>query len=113
MFYLMSCSFSKLCFNSSIDPELKEELVSIIKKLLSERTTIVIGSAVMAFSEVCPERSDLIHPNFRKLCTLLIDVDEWGQLVILNVLTRYARENFCDPNSNVNLFIYILYMFIS
>ena len=29
------------------------------------RTTLVIGSAAMAFEEVCPERIDLIHKNYR------------------------------------------------
>lgn len=83
----------------SLDPEQKEELVHVIEKLLSDRTTLVVGSAVMAFEEVCPERIDLIHKNYRKLCDLLVDVDEWGQVVIINMLTRYARNQFTDPNA--------------
>ena len=47
----------------------------------------------MAFEEVCPERIDLIHKNYRKLCNLLMDVEEWGQVVIINMLTRYARRS--------------------
>lgn len=84
----------------SLDVEQKEELITVIEKLLSDRTTLVVGSAVMAFEEVCPERSDLIHKNYRKLCNLLIDVDEWGQVVIINMLTRYARTQFTDPNAD-------------
>lgn len=57
----------------------------------------------MAFEEVCPERIDLIHKNYRKLCNLLIDVEEWGQVVIINMLTRYARTQFLSPNQNVSL----------
>lgn len=30
---------------------------------------------------------------------MLIDVDEWGQIVILNMLTRYARTQFLNPNA--------------
>ncbi|XP_017466171.1 PREDICTED: AP-3 complex subunit beta-2 [Rhagoletis zephyria] len=82
----------------SLDPEQKDELVTVIEKLLSDRTTLVVGSAVMAFDEVCPERVDLIHKNYRKLCNLLVDVDEWGQVIIINMLTRYARTQFVDPN---------------
>lgn len=58
---------------------------------------MVAGSAIQAFEEVCPERIDLIHKNYRKLCNLLIDVDEWGQVVIINMLTRYARTQFVSP----------------
>lgn len=36
----------------SIDAEQKDELVTVIEKLLSDRTTLVVGSAVMAFEEV-------------------------------------------------------------
>ncbi|XP_057322015.1 AP-3 complex subunit beta-2 [Microplitis mediator] len=82
----------------SLDPEQKDELISVLEKLLSDKTTLVVGSAVMAFEEVCPERIDLIHKNYRKLCNLLVDVDEWGQVVIVNMLTRYARTQFINPN---------------
>lgn len=88
---------------SSLDPEQKPELISIIDRLLADRTTLVVGSAVMAFTEVCPERSDLIHKVYRKLCALLVDIDEWGQVVIVNMLTRYARTQFTDPNINVSI----------
>lgn len=89
-------------FNFSLDSEQKPELILIIQKLLADRTVLVIGSAVMAFTKVCPERVDLIHHVFRKLCTLLVDVDEWGQIIIVNMLTRYARTQFADPNLNVS-----------
>ncbi|CAG0883112.1 unnamed protein product [Darwinula stevensoni] len=80
-----------------LDPEQKEELMGVIEKLLSDRTTLVMGSAVMAFEDVCPERTDLIHKTYRKLCNLLTDVEEWGQVIIINMLTRYARSQFADP----------------
>ena len=40
---------------------------------------------------MCPERVDMIHPNFRKLCRLCADTDEWGQIQLLTMLTRYGR----------------------
>ncbi|XP_034444847.1 AP-3 complex subunit beta-2 isoform X4 [Hippoglossus hippoglossus] len=87
----------------SLDPEQKDQLIEIIEKLLADKTTLVAGSVVMAFEEVCPERIDLIHKNYRKLCNLLIDVEEWGQVVIINMLTRYARTQFLNPNMNESL----------
>ena len=77
----------------SIDPDSKEELIGLIEKLLGDRTTLVVGSAVMAFEEVCPERTELIHKQFRKLCNLLADIDEWGQVCNsdqLKVLGRFV-----------------------
>ncbi|RZF39219.1 hypothetical protein LSTR_LSTR010313 [Laodelphax striatellus] len=85
----------------SLDPEQKEELVLLIDTLLSDRTTLVVGSAVMAFEEVCPERIDLMHKHFRKLCNLLVDVDEWGQLIIIKIGLCYARTQLADPNLQV------------
>ena len=52
----------------------------------------------MAFEAICPDRIDLIHKNYRKLVNLLADVDEWGQVCVINMLTRYARTQFVDPN---------------
>ncbi|XP_056428592.1 AP-3 complex subunit beta-2 isoform X2 [Hyla sarda] len=87
----------------SLDSDQKDQLIEVIEKLLSDKTTLVAGSVVMAFEEVCPERIDLIHKNYRKLCNLLIDVEEWGQVVIINMLTRYARTQFLNPNQNESL----------
>ncbi|XP_051545155.1 AP-3 complex subunit beta-2-like isoform X4 [Myxocyprinus asiaticus] len=87
----------------SLDPEQKDQLIEVIEKLLADKTTLVAGSVVMAFEEVCPDRIDLIHKNYRKLCNLLIDVEEWGQVVIINMLTRYARTQFLNPNINESL----------
>ncbi|KAM6986521.1 AP-3 complex subunit beta-1 [Aplochiton taeniatus] len=81
----------------SLDPEQKEHLIEVIEKLLKDKSTLVAGSVVMAFEEVCPERIDLIHKNYRKLCNLLVDVEEWGQVVIMSMLTRYARTQFASP----------------
>jgi AP-3 complex subunit beta len=41
----------------NLDPEQKEELIGVIEKLLSDRTTLVVGSAVMAFEEVSGEEN--------------------------------------------------------
>lgn len=64
---------------------------------------LVAGSVVMAFEEVCPDRIDLIHKNYRKLCNLLVDVEEWGQVVIIHMLTRYARTQFVSPWKEVSV----------
>ncbi|CAF1606473.1 unnamed protein product [Adineta ricciae] len=85
----------------ALDPELKEELIAVIAKLLADKTILVNGSAVQAFEQVCPERIDLIHKNYRRLCNLLVDIDEWSQVTVLNMLTRYARTQFVDPNKTV------------
>uniref|UniRef100_A0AAQ5ZX58 AP-3 complex subunit beta n=1 Tax=Amphiprion ocellaris TaxID=80972 RepID=A0AAQ5ZX58_AMPOC len=81
----------------SLDADQKEQLIEVIEKLLKDKSTLVAGSVVMAFEEVCPDRIDLIHKNYRKLCNLLVDVEEWGQVVIISMLTRYARTQFTSP----------------
>ncbi|OBS80055.1 hypothetical protein A6R68_21743, partial [Neotoma lepida] len=91
--FIMHVSISRL----SLDPEQKEMLIEVIEKLLRDKSTLVAGSVVMAFEEVCPDRIDLIHRNYRKLCNLLVDVEEWGQVVIIHMLTRYARTQFVSP----------------
>ncbi|GBC07185.1 hypothetical protein RclHR1_00730034 [Rhizophagus clarus] len=84
----------------SLDPSQKDALVDVITTLLKDNSSFTIGSVIMAFNEVCPHRFDLIHPHFRKLCRMLIDADEWGQVAIIGLLLRYARTQFLNPNPN-------------
>ena len=46
---------------------------------------------------MCPDKFELLHPVYRKLCHLLADVDEWGQMAILAALQRYVRTHFTNP----------------
>ena len=82
----------------NLDAGLQEDLITLIDKLLNDRSAMVVGSAMFAYQEVCPDRYDLIHPIFRRLCNSIVDVDEWGQVGIISVLTRYARTYFVRPN---------------
>ncbi|CAM9735029.1 unnamed protein product, partial [Hapterophycus canaliculatus] len=47
--------------------------------------------------QVCPNKFELLHPVYRKLCHLLADVDEWGQMAMLSALQRYVRNHFTNP----------------
>ena len=78
----------------------KESCLEILTKLLEEdASTMVLTSALVAFTELCPERLDLLHKPYRKICHLLTDMDEWGQIVILDVLSRYCRMYFKEPRA--------------
>lgn len=82
---------------SRLDPTQKEHLIEIIVHMLSDKSTVVLGSVISSFNQVCHDRFDLIHPHFRKLCRLLVDTDEWGQIEIAGLLLRYVRANFKNP----------------
>ena len=78
----------------------KESCLDILTKLLEEdASTMVLTSVLVAFTELCPERLDLLHKPYRKICHLLTDMDEWGQIVILDVLSRYCRMYFKEPRT--------------
>lgn len=53
-------------------------------------------------AQVCPNKFELMHPVYRKLCHLLADVDEWGQMAILAALQRYVRTQFTNPQRGSN-----------
>src|SRR4051812_3778071 len=77
-----------------LDPSTLSSLVEYVSTLLGDKSYYVVGAAVMAWWEICPERLELVHPHYRGLCKLLIDMDEWGQLALLRMLTVYARKSF-------------------
>jgi len=84
-----------------LDSRHQEQCIELINKLLGDNSTMVVGAAAQAFMEVCPERYDIIHPHFRHICNLIPDVDEWGQVSIVNMLLRYGRNQFTNPDPMV------------
>ncbi|KAJ5893595.1 hypothetical protein N7495_005286 [Penicillium taxi] len=77
-----------------LDPNTLPQLTGYIATLLGDTQYFVVGPAVAAFLEVCPEQIDLIHKHYRSLVKKLVDMDEWGQLATLRLLTFYARKCF-------------------
>lgn len=47
----------------NLEPDMKEDIIAIIEKLLQDRTSLVLGSAVAAFEEVCSGRFSLFSPS--------------------------------------------------
>lgn len=82
-----------------IDRSQVDTLQEVLRTLLSDRSPFVLGAALSAFQRMCPTNWDLIHQNYRKICHALADMDEWGQIVALQVLSRYARANLSQPKA--------------
>lgn len=78
-----------------LDPNTLPQLLEYLATLLADRQYYVVGSAVTAFLEICPDRMDLIHKHYRSLVRKLVDMDEWGQLATLRLMSIYARR--CLP----------------
>lgn len=99
----------------SLDTSHLPSLISIISTLLRDRSPVSIGSVAVAFEEVCSTRLDLLHQQYRRLCRLLVDVDEWGQVDLLSLLLRYARTMLARPvvspegNEEVDQDVQLLY----
>lgn len=77
-----------------LDPATLPQVTEYLSTLLGDKQYFVAGAAVAAFSQVCPERLDLIHPHYRSLVKKLVDMDEWGQVSTLQLMTVYARKCF-------------------
>lgn len=77
-----------------LDPNTLPQLTGYISTLLGDTQYFVVGPAVAAFLEVCPDKIDLVHKHYRSLLKKLVDMDEWGQLATLRLLTFYSRQCF-------------------
>ena len=80
------------CVN--LDPSTLPQVTDYIGQLIADKQYYVSGAAVAAFLEVCPERIDILHSSYRGLVKKMVDMDEWGQLATLKLLTVYARRCF-------------------
>ncbi|XP_050384911.1 AP3-complex subunit beta-A [Argentina anserina] len=79
-----------------------EEIIGI---LLNDHSPCVVGAAAAAFSSICPNNLSLIGRNYRRLCEVLPDVEEWGQIVLIGILLRYviARHGFVQESIMASL----------
>src|SRR6266536_2629352 len=73
-----------------LDPNTLPQLLDYLSTLLGDKQFFVVGSAVSAFLEICPERIDLIHKHYRSLVRHLVYMAEWGQLATLRLMTMYS-----------------------
>lgn len=65
-------------------------MVQIVGLLLNDHSPGVVGAAASAFASVCPNNFSLIGRNYRRLCEVLPDVEEWGQIILIGILLRYV-----------------------
>jgi AP-3 complex subunit beta len=84
-----------------LDPATLPQVTEYLSTLLGDKQYFVAGAAVAAFSQICPERLDLIHPHYRSLVKKLVDMDEWGQVSTLQLLTVYARNCFPQKSRRI------------
>jgi AP-3 complex subunit beta len=95
---ILTRKFTTTC--NSLDESQLPSLIEILSTLLRDRSPLSVGSVAIAFEVVCPTRLDLLHGHYRRLCRVLVDVDEWGQVNLLELLVRYARTMLPRPTSS-------------
>lgn len=100
--YVRKICAHAVCKIYRLNEEHEETLVNIVGKLLHDHSLVVISSALNAYQEICPLRYDLIHPCYKKLCKVLVDLNEWGQITLLTILARYCRVFFLNPDSDAS-----------
>ena len=72
-------------------------MLPILKSFLRETNPLVFSSAIIAYSEICPTRYELLNGCYRRLLELLPQLDDGAQAVSLSVLMKYARTQFLQP----------------
>jgi AP-3 complex subunit beta len=77
-------------------------LLPILSTLLQSPSPITLGASLTAFDAICPDNLAFLHPHYRRICRLLVDADEWGQIVALEILIRYARAMLEKPEGSGN-----------
>ncbi|KAG8678120.1 AP-3 complex subunit beta, partial [Ceratobasidium sp. 395] len=81
----------------ALDTSHHASLLATLNLLLKNHSPLSVGAVARAFTLLCPNRLDLLHPHYRRLCRVLVDADEWGQVELLDLLSRYARSMLSKP----------------
>ena len=74
--------------------------MQIVGILLNDQSPGVVGAAAAAFASICPSNFSLIERNYRRLCEILPDVEEWGQIILIGILLRFviARHGLVEES---------------
>lgn len=78
--YVRKCASHGLPKIYAFDPDSLDQLKTILEQLLNDSSTMVLGSAMIAFNEICPTSYEILHKHYRKICQLLADFEEWTQV---------------------------------
>ncbi|KAK3005128.1 hypothetical protein RJ639_017852 [Escallonia herrerae] len=70
--------------------EITPAIEEVVGTLLNDNSPGVVGAAAAAFASVCPNNLALVGGNYKKLCETLPDVEEWGQILLIEILLRYV-----------------------
>jgi len=100
--YVRKCAANALAkLVPRCDDMQRQMMLQLMKEELLDKdsSTMVLTSALVAFCELCPDRLELLHTSYRKICHLLTDMDEWGQVVIIDLMARYCRRFFKEPKA--------------
>lgn len=84
----------------SMDASTQPLLLPILATLLQSPSPITLGASLTAFDAICPDNLAFLHSHYRRICRLLVDADEWGQVVALDILIRYVRAMLEKPETS-------------
>ncbi|KAL3691864.1 hypothetical protein R1sor_005515 [Riccia sorocarpa] len=103
--YVRRCAAHAIPKVFSLDREQYiETLEELIGVLLNDDSPSVVGAVAAAFNVVCPDRLSLLGPRYQKLCEHLPEIDEWGQVMVIDILLRYAIGRRGFPRGSLGLF---------
>ncbi|KAG7666008.1 APL6 [[Candida] subhashii] len=81
----------------------KKSLVEYLNRLLADSEPLVVSSALKSYYRIGKDYTNEtkkwapIHGHFRRLCSLLLDFDEWTQCLVVDLLTEYSRKFLPRP----------------
>lgn len=88
--YVRKCAAYALCKLYDLLPDQAMALEEIVDTLFNDSSPGVVGAAAVAFKSVCPNCLALLSKHFRRLCETLPDIEEWAQIILIEILLRYV-----------------------
>lgn len=88
----------------ALDPTQLPQCVDVLRQLLDDDSPAVLESALHTYAVLCPDRVELLHPHYRRICGLLPRMGIPGQVDVMHLLTRYARRCFKPASTEADFF---------
>uniref|UniRef100_A0A0A9EPA0 Clathrin/coatomer adaptor adaptin-like N-terminal domain-containing protein n=1 Tax=Arundo donax TaxID=35708 RepID=A0A0A9EPA0_ARUDO len=80
------CAAYALCKLCDLLPDESTALKEIVDVLFADNSPGVVGASAVAFKSVCPSGLTLISKHFRRLCETVPEIEEWTQIILIEIL---------------------------
>ncbi|AGO10684.1 AaceriADR335Cp [[Ashbya] aceris (nom. inval.)] len=76
---------------------IKDDIMPMLRSLLADSEPSVVSAALLLFKKAFPKELHLLHGHYRRYCSILNQLTENAQAIMIEIFIAYAKEYLPRP----------------